>query len=143
VSLLDLFPTLLGVAGLEPPPSDGVDLIPVLQGRVSLEGRALRAEHFRPDFFTRGWQVFHPLADHRPWRARRAAVIVGTRKRIVSEDGSDLAFELAQDPQELHPGAGPATGLEVTLPEPDAGAGAVPTPDAAQRERLKALGYSQ
>jgi arylsulfatase A-like enzyme len=146
VSLMDLFPTLLGLGGVEAPTSDGVDLRPLLGGVPFGEPRTIRAEHLRTDFLTSGWQLTRPLEDRAPIRARRSAALRGALKREVSEDGGDWGFDLSADPDELAPFPGGETGLDVVLPEPDRAPGTVgpdgpPPLDPAQEEALRALGY--
>jgi arylsulfatase A-like enzyme/1-acyl-sn-glycerol-3-phosphate acyltransferase len=117
VSLVDVAPTLRTVAGLAPGDGDGQDLSRVLAGAEAPADRVVRAEHWRTDPFTAGWWLGRPFGDLAAIRARRAAAVRGTTKRLVTGDGRDLGFDLAADPGELHPGPGAATGLSVTLPE--------------------------
>lgn len=109
VSVVDVFPTVLGWAGLASP-SDGADLFAPVAGRV------LRAEHGPPDPFTSGWQWMRPFADHREIRAARWVVIDGDRKRSVVDGVRDEAFDLGRDPGERHPRA--ATPDEPASPSP-------------------------
>jgi arylsulfatase A-like enzyme len=88
VSLLDLAPTILGVAGLPAEPGfAGRDLSPVLRGGtippqdvvVELPGAALNALH------------------------TRAVIDTRLQKRIDRTDGRTERYDLQHDPGELHP----------------------------------------
>lgn len=118
VSLVDVAPTIRALAGLPAVPGDGVDLVPALRGGPGPAERTLRAEHWRTDAFTGAFRVGRPWSSLASVRARRAAAIRGTLKRVRAEDGTDQGFDLATDPAELRPFDGAATGLSVALPEP-------------------------
>ncbi len=91
VTSMDLYPTLLDMAGLEPRPEqhvDGLSLAPLLRGAVSLEREAL-FWHF-PHYHGSG---------NRP----SGAVRVGDLKLIEwFEDGRVELYDLATDPEEAH-----------------------------------------
>ena len=72
--------------------------------------------------------------------ARKQAVLRGSTKRVVSEDGSDLGYDLVADPREEHPFPGWRTRLVARVPEPKAGADASELSEA-QRTALQTLGY--
>ena len=64
----------------------------------------------------------------------------GTSKRIVVDDGTDVAFDLARDPGEEHPLPGGSVGLVARVPAaPDESE--TPQLDEGQRRALEALGY--
>lgn len=155
VSLVDVAPSLLAVAGgdpgvLEP---DGELLWPLLAG-VPAPHRVLRAEHAAPNFHVRGlralgrsdeadaidvdrWTVIRP-----PWRYER------------DSRGAQLLYHLAADPDELRDRSDDpeASGVLVELSAALDGRDVVPaesdsdeppTLSPAVRERLRALGYAE
>jgi arylsulfatase A-like enzyme/Flp pilus assembly protein TadD len=124
VSLIDLAPTLLRLAGLEPDTNaKGVDLSTVLRDRdVYAETRYPR---------TAGW---HPLG-----------VLAGERWKLVLSSTAEL-YDISADPSEKSDvsGAHPAIvqGMTSRLRQMEASAGAASSRvDAAAAERLRALGY--
>ncbi|MCB9762587.1 MAG: sulfatase [Alphaproteobacteria bacterium] len=111
ISLVDIFPTVLGLAGVSAPQSDGVDLRPVMAGERSLAGRVVHAQHMRTVYTTSGWRSRHPFDDLEPHLAARTASITPLAKRILVEGGPDLGFDLVDDPDEEAPFDGALTGL--------------------------------
>jgi len=132
VSLVDVAPTLLALAGLEPPPA--------LQGAALLP---LRAPGDRP---------VHATSND---DERMRALIAGSGKLIVRRGGERQHFDLAADPGERVDlgagGAGPDVGLEELFSRLEAecealrarvGEPSEPVPlEAQQEEDLRALGY--
>ena len=112
VSLLDLQPTLLGLAGLPAPARRGQDLLPMLRGEVSFAGRQVYAEQGDAVYTTSGWKTRHPTRDLSPERIPRAAVTDGHFKRVIVSDGRDLGYDLWTDPLELAPFDGARTALD-------------------------------
>ena len=153
VSLLDLMPTVLELAGIRPPERiQGESLVPQLTGRAPpkrSERRALFAE-------------LHPVAFGAGWNFHARAVRLGTQKlirRVFLDGRTEIElYDLAQDPGErhdlypirrgtpgvrmleerldqfmaqaaaYHPGRGPANRIQI---------------DAEIQERLRALGYAE
>ena len=140
VSLVDIMPTLLAMAGIQSPGVDGVDLRPFLTGTSSAEGRRVLAEQFRPSN-TQGWRRQRP-EEAESLFARKQAAVMAFRKRVVSEDGSDRGYDLLNDPREERPFPGRKTELAVKIPQLDATAQPV-TMDAVPRKMLEVLGYLQ
>jgi len=140
-SLVDIMPTLLAMAGIAGPEIDGVDLGPLLGGGTGASGRRVRAEQFSPDKGGKGWR-HHRREQSDYLLARKEAVVDGTLKRIVSEEGSDLGYDLRLDPGEEHPFPGTATRLDARVPDPGASQ-TVATIDPFQQKVLQALGYLQ
>ena len=98
VSTFDLFPTLLELAGLEPPEglrSQAVSLLDPAQDRVRL------AEYPTP--FEEGFRKvlpFHPDFDPTPWSRRLRALYTGEEKFICSSDGRHELYDRGADPTE-------------------------------------------
>jgi choline-sulfatase len=86
VSLIDVGPTLLELAGVDGLPGDGVSLAGVVGGGGAdlLSGHPVLSE-------------YHAEGVHAP----SAMVRVGRHKLIVSGDDPDLLYDLARDPLEL------------------------------------------
>jgi arylsulfatase A-like enzyme len=141
VSLVDIMPTLLALAEIQPPAVDGIDLRPLLRKGGRLERRVVQAEQFRSDTHARTWAHQRPAeVDH--LFARKQAVVSRSAKRIVAADGSDRGYDLRVDPGEERPLPGSDTGLSAEVPEPLAGRN-TPAPDPVQRKMLEVLGYLQ
>jgi arylsulfatase A-like enzyme len=142
VSLLDLAPTLLELAGLAAPPSfRGRSLAPALRGEP-LEERPLVAELVQT----------HAEEDVR--QRHVLAVRDGSRKLLVRTDGVVEGFDLAADPGERRPlptrpgeldallgraGLGLAGDFDADAYLGAAGDAPVPTPEML--EALRQLGY--
>jgi arylsulfatase len=138
VSLLDIGPTVLELVGLlRPVAFEGRSLVPLMHGATDLASPPLIAE-LEPEN-ERG----------RERRRHQASVMDGDRKVVVGVDGAPQWFDLSADPGERHPRREPASdadrALLATLERLRAEGGAKATErtplDAAERERLKALGY--
>lgn len=139
VSTADVMPTLLAIAGVEPPPGlDGIDLRPLVLGAAPAE-RTLVAESYRPPDSDESWPKNRPEMAAE-LRARKRAVIRGHTKRIVGEDGTDLAFDLSRDPGETRPLPAAPAWLDANAPGPPSNGSAAPL-DPGQRRALEALGY--
>jgi arylsulfatase A-like enzyme len=140
VSMADLMPTFLGLAGVAPPPGlDGIDLRPLLAGAPHPD-RTITAEQFAE----KGGQA-NSWRKHRPdvWNlvdGTTQAVLRGTTKRIVVDDGTDVAFDLARDPGEEHPLPGDSVALAARVPDAPV-EGETPQLEEGQRRALEALGY--
>lgn len=91
VSLIDVAPTVLDLAGLEPPAAfRGRSLRPLLDGR-SLPSRAAVAE------------LLPSRAGTDPRQRHLVAVTDGRRKFLLRTDGVLQRFDLLEDPGEQHP----------------------------------------
>jgi arylsulfatase A-like enzyme len=128
VQLIDLAPTILALEGLEPPPTDGVNLAPVLSGRPA-GGRTGYAESVFPLRF--GWSPLRTVRD--------------TRFKLIEAPRPEL-YDLASDPHELRNlyDSQPATAARLeaklrTFGPPERQVAALP--DGPAREQLASLGY--
>ena len=130
VSLIDLAPTIAGLAGLSPIAADGVDLRPSMARRRS-EARAIYAESFAPllDF---GWA---------PLRTVRLGGM-----KLIAAPRPEL-YDLSSDPREERNAIGTRSDVARDLAErierispAELRAGSAPDPDAVAR--LRALGYA-
>lgn len=141
VSIIDVMPTVLGMAGLPVPTLPGADLRVVMAGDRESE-RILYAQQFRDStLISRGWGRHHSPATINNLQARKTAAVVGSWKRIITEDGTDVTFELASDPAELHPIPAAGVALPVCLPRPAARQKATHEMDPGTEAALRALGY--
>lgn len=146
----DLFPTLLDLAGLEPPPrlkSQAIDLL-------DPEERRQRVAEYPADFeraITKIQKVY-PDWDPTPFRRKLWALYHGDYKLIFASDGTHELYDLSKDPEELEDLAG--TDAELLqkmedvlkqymsrLTEFEYDAKEAPRASREQMERLKALGY--
>ena len=134
VQHLDLFPTLLRAAGLEPPPSDGLDLRE-LTGAGRPGRRAVFAEH----------------SEHLGEMVRTAeASLYRSRGQSIFFPVGDYFYDLRRDPLQEHNLAGGASAdegaLSALLDRWLADHRGAPQPPARElseeeRQRLQALGY--
>ncbi|MCK4341227.1 MAG: sulfatase-like hydrolase/transferase [Phycisphaerae bacterium] len=99
VTSLDLFPTLLELAGIEPPaglPTDAVSLLDPHDERLRV------AEY--PAAFDRSFgrvQQAYPRWDPTPWQRSLRALYDGDYKYIRASDGRCELYNIRQDPREL------------------------------------------
>jgi arylsulfatase A-like enzyme len=151
VQLVDLFPTLLGLAGVERAGGHGIDL----RGPVPADDRPvlLSYDYPRQAFVALGRGAHHPaLAEY---KRRLFALRLHDLKLIVGDDGHLEFYDLAADPAERNDlaAAGDARLPELlkrtrTLLIEPSGVGperAAPGPeqDAETLERLRSLGYAE
>ena len=138
VSLVDVAPTILDLAGIEPPPFfKGRSLRAALENEP-LDDRPLVAELF-------------PVIDEPPPRHRHLlSVTRGTTKLVLGIDGELERFDLAVDPSEETPLPAEIADLEALLSEasvafPHFGASSESSPELSPEvvEQLKGLGYIQ
>jgi choline-sulfatase len=132
VSLIDVAPTIVELAGVDAPPEwQGRSLARALEGEP-LSSRPVVAELYMAD----------------PWSKHRLAVVHGNEKLVLDVSGGLQRFQIHEDQSEEQPIAGNLEELERILStagfEVDVGGlltheESEPTPE--QREQLKALGY--
>ena len=111
VSTVDLFPTILAMAGIEPPVNQGRDLL----GWVRSGHRApIRDEVFAQigdyhGFIGTSWPTGMPASGRH--KSLTHAIRTRAGAYIIDPDNGDEAYDLAADPNELrnltNPGAGP------------------------------------
>jgi arylsulfatase A-like enzyme len=143
-SILDVAPTLLGVTGVRGPDLPGRDLWPLIQGRAAWPDRAVQAEHFRTSALAaRGWYAFRPADEVRRVGSRKAVAVAAKRKRLVTEDGRDVAFDLESDPGENAPQPVGDPSIEVSVPSLRTDLAPVGSLDPFTHAALAALGYSE
>jgi hypothetical protein len=128
------------MASIDSPVADGVDLRPILTGASRPDGRRVLAEQFRPSN-DHGWRRQRP-EEAESLFARKQAVISVSRKRVVSQVGSDVGYDLRSDPREEHPFPGRETELAAQVPQPDPETQPVEM-DVIPRKMLEVLGYLQ
>jgi arylsulfatase len=138
VSLVDIAPTVLDLAGIQPPaPFEGRSL------RPALEARPLRSRPIVSELF--------PVRDEPDRRQRHLlAVTRGATKLVVGIDGTLERFDLSNDPREEAPLPAEANEIEALLLEAgvafrhfEALAETVPELSPGMLEDLKELGYVQ
>ena len=152
VSLIDIAPTLVELAGLPPqPPFEGRSLVPLLQRRTLWSWlAALRATPAAdtPDVIL---ELPRSGSDY-DLRRQTEGLIRGRTKLLIGPDGNDKVYDLRTDPGELTPnppqldGAAPplveALHRATTDQAKRAVASAAPQPLAdSTKEHLRALGY--
>jgi arylsulfatase A-like enzyme len=146
----DLFPTLLDLAGVDPPPSRSGGAVSLLS---PLEERDRLAES--PGVFSDPFDAvlrLHPEWDPRPWTREIRAFYRGGEKLIVWSDGETKLYRLAEDPKETRDLAaaesgtvdGMREGLASAIALLGTGSGGVegaPDFSEGEREMLRGLGY--
>lgn len=143
-TILDVAPTLLGLAGLEPPADWlGTDWTPHLTGRGAVGERSLCYQAHKGAV-----QVRHDSDRARSRGLLEVGRIEGTVKEVFDLRTSTAAtYDLAADPEELDGRAGPASeSLVDCLGEITEGLGALDhltaeKLDEESVEQLRALGY--
>jgi arylsulfatase len=102
VSTVDLFPTILGLAGLEPPRNQGHDIMPWLRDgcETPLRDAVFAQIGDYHGFIQTSWPSGMPAAG----RHARLTHCIRTRSRsyILDPDNGDEAYDLSRDPEELH-----------------------------------------
>lgn len=153
VELVDLFSTVLAIAGVEEP--DHPELPIESRNFAAGAGRsALYAEYYRPLKYLKGFKEKFPDLDRSPWDRRIRSVRTDRHKLIWSSDGRHELYDMLEDPEEQHDIAGQeperttklAQHVEQWLLARSGGAGEPvlePEPEVseAMKEELRALGY--
>lgn len=140
-SIIDIMPTVLGMAEIRNTSLPGADLRSLIAGIRESE-RILLAQQFHASLLIpRGWGGHHSPAAVRNLQARKAAAIAGSRKRIVMEDGTDISFDLLSDPDEIRALRDPGWILPLDLPRPDRRRSGRTSTDPGTAAALRALGY--
>jgi arylsulfatase A-like enzyme len=148
VSPMDLFPTLLELAGIDPPEGLTSRAVSLLSPK---EDRALMAEYpaFHPsvDIAAKRYEDWDP----RPWRRRLHAIYADEIKYIEAHDGHSELYRLSVDPAEANDLVASESDTARRMSEllhtyVDSLNHWMPTTRAPemspeQYERLKALGY--
>ena len=133
VRLVDIMPTVLELAGVRPPDSDGISLVSMLTGRERDLGLEAYSESWYPRRF--GWSPLRSL------RADRFKLIDGPRPEL---------YDLTLDPSEMHdisverPGLAAAMAGRLSTLEGELRPHARPEPGMASApvdDRLASLGY--
>lgn len=148
---VDLFPTLLDLAGIEAAGHDGVNL---LEEPASGMDRPQVAAYLEPK--TRAVSLVssaNPDFDGRPWMSPLRSIEVDEWKLIAAKDGRRWLYDLANDPSESSDLSGQREEKTATLAqrleswvaqhrseEPE-GERRRAEPDAEHLERLRGLGY--
>ena len=143
-TILDLAPTLLGLAGREPPAHwPGIDWTPYLTGRGTLAERSLCYQAHKGAV-----QIRHDSDRARSRGLLEVGRIEGTVKEVFDlRTSTATAYDLAADPEELDGLTGPASAfLMECLGEITQGLGALDhltsdTLDQESIEQLRELGY--
>jgi arylsulfatase A-like enzyme len=148
---VDLFPTLLDLAGIESAGHDGVNL---LEEPASGMDRPQVAAYLEPK--TRAVSLVssaNPDFDGRPWMSPLRSIEVDEWKLIAAKDGRRWLYDLANDPSESSDLSGQRGDKTAALAqrleswvaqhrseEPE-GERRRAEPDAEHLERLRGLGY--
>jgi len=154
VSIADLTPSLLALAGLEPMPGplDGEDLISAMRGqRAEREGAPVPVFMERPHY-SKEWLAWRSGPDETLEWGIVVAVRVGDHKLIRDTDGSISLFDLSADPHELRdlaaePSAAAVRALLTRALDDWLAANPVPEPGTnaqssdERNEALRQLGY--
>jgi len=152
VSLVDLAPTLLDLAGIPPPPAFmGHSVRPLLRRRAGWWpfGDRDGATPLTGPGMTFSELIMDPTARQRP---HERAVVAGTHKLIVDVDGGREFYDLRADPSEANPQAlGDAERAELVAAVEQLQGFGRPAPsaktpaqvDSETRERMRALGYAE
>jgi arylsulfatase A-like enzyme len=144
VSLVDVAPTLLELAGIPAPPSfEGRSLVPLMSSPFSPIGLWTKLVA-APDVIGE----IEPYGDS-DRRRHAQAIVSGANKLLVSPKGETSLFDLSKDPAEVAPldGSDPSRLLtRLTDLRAELKAHAVATTqgqpiDDATKEKLRALGY--
>lgn len=144
-SLVDLMPTLLGIAAIEPPPGlDGVSLLPLLRGGA--ESSAARPL-FAVEHYASWWMDSRTRATEVQPRPLSVAVIEGDRWYLRAGKREEV-YDVASDPHQAHDLSASAPDLEALRAlagrrEVDRAESAPIDGTDELRERLRALGYAE
>ena len=149
--LVDLAPTILGIAGVpyDPLRFEGVDLRTPTS--VASVPREIHLAYYRPRGFLRRYARDYPACDFTELDRRLAGVRVGRWKRVRREDGSGTLHDLATDPgetadlaarrREIVAALDTLLDRRASLEDHDEPAAVAPVVDDATRELLRRLGY--
>ena len=147
VSLIDVAPTLVDLAGLAAGPTfEGRSLVPLMTGPESTDQSRSRADAAKA---TGEVVVELEPINKLDLRLHSRAIIDGEQKLLVDRKGKPALYDLGTDPNETTPLAGPAWAtqtahllgrLERREPATRVAAQSEPLDDAT-KEKLRALGY--
>jgi arylsulfatase A-like enzyme len=146
VSLVDIVPTVLALAGVPVPPGlDGIDLTPALRGHGGLPDRAILAEWPRSGpgkvaVRTRTAKLIEPVPPFGPWVQTRPVRVPNRRELYLASDVGER-----HDVAAAHPRIAAALLARIADRRRLTATAAAPTPpgklDPTTRAQLRALGY--
>jgi len=154
VSLVDIYPTLISVTGLNPSLLAGLpgrNLLTLIDGPAADEKDAFLAEYHKPRQLIQSyWQPRHPEYDFSKWNLGYKVLIRGPYKFVFRDDGQEYLYDLEADPGEEKNLAADKPAFcktfreqlfEILRKEGRTLREETILPDEETREKLHALGY--